>query len=64
MSGHSRNQTQASQSIVSLCADGAILAHLLCLSEWKIVTSAQMEYCWISYWPDRQILTFISGGAF
>lgn len=47
MSGISRNQTQASQSVVILCADGAILPPLLYLSERKIVTYAQMEYCFL-----------------
>jgi hypothetical protein len=42
MSGISRNQTQAIQSVVSICADGAVLAPLLCVSERKMVTSAQI----------------------
>jgi len=60
MSYISRNQTQARQSIASLCADGAILAPLLCLSERKIVTYAEIKYCWICYWCDRYFLAFIS----
>jgi hypothetical protein len=53
MSGISKNQTQASQSVVNLCTDGAVLAALLCVSERKIITSAQLEYCWIYYWSGR-----------